>query len=556
MAEGGELMASGCGIDLGHSLVRLAMVDSRKGAHTLKRYLAAAPEGGETPVEAARAVFSGAKRSGSVHVGLTGADLMMRYLPVPAVEDWRLERLMDFEIREIEGRSGSSMASSYNLLPVPKGLDDEDTMLLSLVREDLLDETMSGIPGIAVKAFSPNAIALYNCYLALGDHEQSTTLIASLGKGTLDLALVNGTDLYFARSVTTSLEKRDQTLAAQLGIDGERAKGLIHKHLDLRLATGQRLGTDAERVTRPLLPLYESLPTLLGGVVTLCKAQTRLSELNLDRVLLTGGGANANGLVEFLNDRMRVPVSVWNPAEMIDPSELPEDEADQLEADGPGAAVALGLALSAADPDLYALEILTAAARKKKAFAERGIFNILMGAAAVIFLAVNFIVMGGLADEAATASAATKRTQKALDTSNSEAVELLEQIREQELLYRDLEARFAVNRSAAEFIDHLRTSLPDSLWVEQVRVTMTDGKEWEREDQPVPILQVEGRAEDDVRAASSAFGVFVVALEGMLADKTYLQPSSNPRGKVLEWSMRAQLLEERNPSEEGEEDMP
>jgi hypothetical protein len=548
-------MASGCGIDLGHALVRLAIVDSRKGAPVLKRYLAAEPEDGESPVQAARAVFSGAKRSGSVHVGLTGADLMMRYLPVPAVEDWRLERLMDFEIREIEGRSGSSMASSYNLLPVPKGLDDEDTMLLSLVREDLLEETMSGMPSIAVKAFSPNAIALYNCYLALGDHEQSTTLIASLGKGTLDLALVNGTDLYFARSVSTSLEKRDQILGAKLGTDSERAKALIHKHLDLRLAIGQRLGTDAERVTRPLLPLYESLPTLLGGVVTLCKAQTRLSELTLDRVLITGGGANANGLVEFLSDRMRVPVASWNPAEMIDPSELPEDEADQLLADGPGSAVALGLALSAADPELYALEILTAAARKKKEFATRGIFNILMGVAAIIFMAVNFTTMGGLADEAETAEKATKRQQKALEASNSKAIDLLEQIESEELLYHDLEARFAVNRSTAELFDYLNSSLPDTLWVESARVTLTEGKEWGREDQQVPVIQVAGRAEDDVRAASQAFSSFVGALQPMLAggDQS-LQSSSNPRGKVFDWSLRAQLLEAANVEEIDEEE--
>jgi Tfp pilus assembly PilM family ATPase len=548
-------MANGCGIDLGHSLVRFAAVDSRKGTHVLKRYVAAEPEAGETPVEAARAVFSGIKHSGAVHVGLTGAHLMMRYLAVPAVEDWRLERLMDFEIREIEGRSGSSMASSYNLLPVPKGLDDEDTMLLSLVREDLLDETMAGMPGIAVKAFSPNAVALYNCFLALGDHEASTTLIAGVGKGTLDLALVNGTDLYFARSVTTSLDKRDSTLASQLGTDAGRAKALIHQHLDLRLAIGKRLGTDAERVTRPLLPLYESLPTLLGGVVTLCKAQTRLSDLTLDRVLLTGGGAAADGLAEFLGDRMRVPVSVWNPAEMVDPGELPEDDFEQLEADGPGAAVALGLALSAADPDLYALEILTAAARKKKDFVQRGIFNILMGVAAVLFLVANFVIMNGVADEAEDASKSTKRYQKGLEASNSKATALLEQIERERLLLSDLEGRYAVNRSAAEFLAYLNSTLPESLWVESARVTLTDGKEWGRENQQVPLIEVAGRAEDDVRAASQAFSLFAGTLEGLLAaGDNALHASNNPRGKVFEWSLRAQLLE-APPSESDDEEV-
>lgn len=547
-------MAKGCGIDLGSSLVRLAAFEAKKGQHQLNRYLAAAPEGGESAAEAARAVLSGpARKLGAVEIGLTGSDLMMRYLPVPPVEDWRLERLMDFEIREVEGRSGSSLASSYNLLPVPKGLDDEDTMLLSLVREDLLETTMGELGGLSVKAFTPNAIALYNAYLVFGDHEPSTTLIASVGNGTLDLALVNGTDLYFARSVTTSLEKRDHTLAERLNIDDERARGLIHKHLDLRLALGERLGSDAERVTRPLMPLYESLPTLLGGVVTLCKAQARLGELNLDRVLLTGGAALTNGLADFLASRMRVPVDVWNPVSMVDIGGLPEDEADQLEADGPGATVALGLGLGAADPELYALEILTAAARKKKEFSERTIFSVLMGVAAAAFLVVNFVIMGGLAEEASKASKTMTANKKRLETDNGRATELLEQVRQEQLLHRDLEALYATSRGTDVLLDYLERSLPESLWVESVRVLMIDGKEFDRPDQRVPVFEVAGRAEEDVRAASQAFGAFAGGMGKLVGDEDRdLHADGDPRGKVFEWSLRAQLLQDASAADEEE----
>ncbi len=537
-------MAKGCGIDLGSSLVRLAAFEASKGKHRFLRYIAAAPEDGEAPAEAARAVLAApARKLGPIEIGLTGSDLMMRYLPVPPVEDWRLERLMEFEIREVESRSGASLASSYNLLPVPKGLDDEDTMLLSLVREELLESTTAQLGGLGVKAFTPNAIALYNAYLVLGDLEPSTTLIASLGAGTLDLALVHGGDLYFARSVSTSLDKRDATLAARLNIDEARARHLIHQHLDLRLAVGERLSSDAERVTRPLLPLYESLPTLLGGVVTLCKAQARLSELKLDRVLLTGGGARSQGLCEFLQARMQVPVAVWNPAEMVDIEHLPEDDVAQLEADGPGATVALGLGLGAADPDLYALEILTASARKKRDFSQRTIFNLLMGVAAAAFLVVNFFVVSGLADQAGRASRSTLTSKKKLESDHSKAVELLAQVEQEQLLLQDLEARYAGAHGAERLWQYLETTLPDSLWVESFRLSFADGKEWGREDQRVPVFEVAGRAEDDVRAASQAFGAFAGGLGSLLANaERDLQASSKPRGKSLDWSLRLQLM--------------
>ena len=296
-------MSKGSGLDLGHSQVRVAQVKRSKAGVSLSRYHAFSPESGESPIEnAAVSLGQIGKKLAGVQAGLTGSDLMLRYLPVPAVEDWRLERLMEFEVRELESRSGSPLADSYNLLPTPHDLDDEDTMLLALVREDLLGEWMGELSAVPIQGFTPNAIALYNTYLELGDHEPSVTLLAHLGEGTLDMALVRGTDLYFARSVTTSLEQRDATLASALGTNSSKARQLIHKHLDLKGGIGAPLESDAERVTRPVLPLYDQLPTLLGGMVTLCRAQARLSELHLDRVLLTGGGGCANGLAEFMTE--------------------------------------------------------------------------------------------------------------------------------------------------------------------------------------------------------------------------------------------------------------
>ncbi|MEK7864164.1 MAG: hypothetical protein AAB295_13005, partial [Chloroflexota bacterium] len=299
--------------------MRFAVAEAGRGGARLTRYLSTDVEPGETPGDAAAATLAtAARKHGRVRVGLGGSDLMLRYLPVPQVEDWRLTRLMEFETREIASRSGAELASSYNLIPVPKELDEDDTMLLGLVREDLLEAQAEKLAPIAVESFSPNAIALYNAWLALGDHQPKTTLLAHFGAGALDLALVRGTDLYFARSLTTPLEKRDSTLASRLGVDALRARGLIHKHLDLRVTLGEHLGADADRVTRPVLPLYEGLPTLLSGAVTLCKAQARLRELALERVLLTGGGALARGLPEMLADRLRVPVEIWNPAAEMD----------------------------------------------------------------------------------------------------------------------------------------------------------------------------------------------------------------------------------------------
>ncbi|NQU49124.1 MAG: hypothetical protein HQ519_10795 [Planctomycetes bacterium] len=537
-------MSKGTGLDIGRCHVRLAELSVRKGAVSLNRYHSVELETGEDPVSTAGSIFSGLKpRPSNLRVGATGADIMLRYLPVPEVEDWRLERLMDFEIRELESRSGSPLATSYNLLPVPRELDDDDTMLLGVIREDLLDAWVGDLAPMQVEGFTPNALALYNAYLALGDHEQSVTLLANIGATTLDLALVRGTDLYFARSVTTALEKRDQTLATSLGVDAARARRLVHKHLDLALAEGKRIATDSDRVTRPLLGMYDSLPTLLSGMITLCKAQARLRELTLDRVLLTGGGAQANGLVGLLTSRLRVPVSLWNPTEMVDPSKLPEDDLTRLDADGPAATIALGLALSASDPNLFALEILSSAARKKRNFRERGVFATAAAVLALGYLGLDYFTTSSAAQVAQKESQRLGAIVKKSQSSHTEAVGLLEQIKEQSVLLEDLQQRFALQQSTKQILDYMHKTLPGNLWIESFTVELQEGKDWGLEGQLIPVLRVVGRGEDasvPARKAITEFGEGVWAqLPG--GEEAYRQ-STERMGQQIEWTVQTHLL--------------
>lgn len=536
-------MARGLGLDLGRTGVRLAQAESARGGARLLRYVSDALEAGESPAEAAAAALGAtARKLGRARVGLGGADVMLRYLPVPQVEDWRLERLMEFEAREISSRSGAELASSYNLLPVPKELDEDDTMLLGLVREDLLEGQAERLRGIEVESFTPNAIALYNAWLAVGDHQPKTTLIAHLGAGTLDLALVRGSDLYFARSLTAPLEKRDANLASKLGTDAARARALIHKHLDLRAGVGERLNVDAERVTRPILPLYESLPTLLSGAVTLCKAQARLRELTLERVLLTGGGAMANGLVELLGDRLRVPVEIWNPADLLDAEALPAADAERLRADGPAATLAIGLALSAADSGLYALEILTAGARRKRVFAERGLWSVAAGVLAVAFLGLSFWRSGQLADEAKKTAQIARTQWKAQQDASGRTAELLLQIEAEEKLAHELATRVAIAESARRFLTFLEGELPESLWVETLVLTLEGGKDWNRAAaETLPVLKASGRADEETSVASRQVSEFAGRLNSVAGGAEVARPSTRSQSRDLEWTIRAML---------------
>ena len=119
--------------------------------------------------------------------------------------------------------------------------------------------------------------------------------------------------------------------------------------------------------------------------------------------------------------------------------------------------------MGAADSNLYALEILTSDAKKKRAFAERGIFHILMGVAAVAYVALNLIVMGGLADDAEAVSRKMRQTQQKNERNHQQALDLIGKINERTVIFSDLRNRQAIGDSAYNFMNYLENNLPSSL---------------------------------------------------------------------------------------------
>ena len=91
------------------------------------------------------------------------------------------------------------------------------------------------------------------------------------------------------------------------------------------------------------------------------------------------------------------------------------------------------------------------------------------------------------------------------------------------------------------------SSLPGPLWAESFAVRMEGGKDWGYEDRDVPVVHIEGRAEEDPRAASQMFGEFQARLESLVprgpAGESGVKATATPRGRDLEWALRVVLVD-------------
>ncbi|MBL8727729.1 MAG: pilus assembly protein PilM [Planctomycetes bacterium] len=408
-------------------------------------------------------------------VGLAGRDMTLRYSQVPPTPDWQLRNLMDLEIQDLAQQSGGTLSADYNLLPAQDPEAGVETVLLALAKDESLERLQAEVQngGGSVAAFVPNCTALYNAFLKCGPVEPDAVVcLANIGQETIDIALVKGTDLLFARNLSGGTKVLDDAIAAAFNVGARKAEALKKDLLDLdpqsrgRYASGQ-----AEKVTMAAGGAAGSLSAAIQSSLAFCKTQTKIADLRLDKVLLCGGGARLRGLRGLLRETLRAPVELFDPFANLDLSALPPDDAEQLQAMRHEAVVALGLAVGRLDDTLYSLEILPEAVRRRQRFQQRTVWNVLAGA---ILVGVLGLQASHARAELAAAQGAEDALRRRINVANS--------------VHADATAAIEANKVERALVEHLaaqalplhgllRTQraaaahLPPQLWLRKLEVS-------------------------------------------------------------------------------------
>lgn len=457
-------------VDLGSHSAKVVVAQASKHGIKLVRF-AGLPRGeGEGAV---RLNEAGIPLHGAI-CGLAGRDMTLRYSQVPPTPDWQLRNLMDLEIQDLAQQSGGSLSADYNLLPQQDAEAGVDTVLLALAKDEALlrlQEEIEGAGG-SVAAFVPNCTALYNAYLKCGPVEADAVVcLVNIGHQTIDLAIVKGTDLLFARNLSSGAKVLDDAIASSFNVSDRKAEVLKKDLLDLdpqsrgRYASGQ-----AEKVTLAATAAAGSISAAIQSSLSFCKAQTKIADLRLDRVLLAGGGARLRGVRGFLRETLRCPVELFDPFANLDTSALPPADAEQLQAMRHEAVIALGLAVGRLDETLYSLEILPEAVRRAQRFKQRTIWNIVAALVVVGVLALQFVDGGKRVAAAETASVQMKRQVSSATNTHNEAQAFVDENKTLRGLVDHLAAQAMTQQAMLRVQRAIAAHLPPQLWIDKLEV--------------------------------------------------------------------------------------
>ncbi len=538
------------GVDIGSRTNKFVRGQYKGNTFVLSRFGVVSHS--EAAVEDAWGAGDAPFKLGECRVGLTGRDVNIRYTRVPRVPDWQLRKLMRFEVEEVGDTSGATVASDFNLLPALPEIEDEDVVLLALARESLLAEHGAGLAaaGGSLDAFSPCALALYNAWTHFGVIEDETVLLANIGHDNLDVILVRGPDLLFARNLTGGSKLFDAAIAERFGVSPEKAEAL-----KLELATlepGARYrDPNQEKASRAASAAGGQLLSLLQSTVMFCKSQVKVSNLRVDKVLLCGGGAALAGLPRYLSAGLGVPVELFDPFRTADTSALPAEDAAKLEEYKLEAVVALGLATMASDANAYSIEIVPDKVRKRREFAGGTVWAIAAAVLAAGFLGLQAMGESGELSKLRSEVAGLEGKLRRAKEADRRTREMTAENAELATAATQLHALAGSGEQLARVLEQLEADLPDGFWVEGLssEFRVNDALRVARGGEK-PIVKIAGRAREGTESIAALLDAYVNKLRARFpAAEIVYQPSPSGEKFTLDMTLYAPPRPSEAPSE-------
>ncbi len=462
-------------------------------------------------------------KKGVARLGVSGRELMIRYTHVPPVPIWRLKMLMDFEVADMASSSGEELIADYNLLH--SFVDDGDeTVLVALVKRWFLESRLRalGASGIDVQATTPNCVSLFNSFAAFGAIEDDEfTFLLDVGDQNLEMAIQKDGELLFARNLSGGGAAFTQAIVDAWGVGVPKARDLKHEYGNVTPRGRATYGSSQEeKVAMALMGVAGQLSGMVQSTINFARNQSGVRDLEIGRLLISGGGSSLKGLDAYLEQNLNLPVQRFVPDAGLDLSALPPDEAEVFEADPSAFACALGLARMSEDAQAFHIDLVPSAVKKKRRFLQRDLYMILSGVAALALLVLVFFDLRGEATAAEQARSQARRKERTAQAQRRRFDDRLEEARQlqnkvNELAWASRGGAYLLRAQAL-----VQKHAPASMWVRSIRVsskTLTppgQSDQGKKKQTEKVVVEVQGEIRQLGEGVTTTYNAFVEALRG------------------------------------------
>ncbi|MGJ8633875.1 MAG: Amuc_1101 family PilM-like pilus complex protein [Luteolibacter sp.] len=275
-----------------------------------------------------------------VRYAISGQAAFIRFVKLPPIQDDNIEQLVTFEAQQHVPFPINEVVWDYELI---ESGDEKDVVIVAIKSDALneIDDTVNAT-GLTTAEVDVAPMALYNAFIASYGAPEETVLIIDIGAKTSNLLYLEG-KRFFTRSVAIGGASVSSAISKEYGISFPDAE---HQKIANGLVAlgGGHTETMDESVAALAMVIRNALTRLPAEIArTTNYYRSQHGGKAPTKVLLAGGGVNLPYTLEFLNEKLNLPVEYFNPLTQVSIGKGVDTELLQREAHTMGELVGLGL---------------------------------------------------------------------------------------------------------------------------------------------------------------------------------------------------------------------
>lgn len=312
-----------------------------------------------------------------VRYAISGQSVFTRFVKLPPLQEDNIEQLVTFEAQQHVPFPINEVVWDYELLESA----GEKEVVIVAIKGDALDEINRAVTdsGVSTAEVDVAPMALYNAFRASYGDLGEPVLLIDIGAKTSNLLYIEG-GRFFTRSIAIGGVAITAAIAKEYGVSFTEAENQKITNGLVALGGGHTEQLD-ESVAALAMTIRNALTRLPAEIARTTNYYRSQHSGNAPRrVYLAGGGASLPYTREFFEEKLHLPVEVFNPLATVALAKGVDGERLQREAHLMGELVGLGL--RGVGKSKINIDLVPAVVEQSRAAARRKPF--LIAAAAII----------------------------------------------------------------------------------------------------------------------------------------------------------------------------
>lgn len=251
-------------------------------------------------------------RGSEVRNVVSGQQVFMRFLKLPALDSDNLDEQVGFEAQQHIPFPLDEIVYSYQELPDTG--EGESEVLLVAIKKDVLDELNTQVESSSLRTRSVDCsiTSLYNAFRICNPEETEPVMILDIGAKTTDIIFAeNGR--FFTRSVTAAGSFITNSVAREFGMNYRDAENFKVNSGVVSLGNGHTdsMGEQEAALATTIRNAMGRLSSEVQRTINHYRAQYKGSHPT--KAYICGGGARLPFALEYLQTAFNIPVEYFNP---------------------------------------------------------------------------------------------------------------------------------------------------------------------------------------------------------------------------------------------------